>query len=72
MVNRSRFKEPYKRARILAVLWEEVNLQKKKKHVLLHHPVTLISHEESTHLSREEVRPGTGREAGLGHTGTYP
>jgi len=36
MVNRSRFKEPYKRARILAVLWEEVNLQKKKNPGILY------------------------------------
>jgi len=50
MVNRSRFKEPYKRARILAGLWEEVNLQRKK----------------NTRLSGSHNSQGTGREAGLG------
>jgi len=48
MVNRSRFKEPYKRARILAGLWEEVNLQKKKTNVILY-PFNIYAYLKNPH-----------------------
>jgi len=55
MVKRSNLEEPYKRARILAVLWSPVNLQKRKNNVFCH-----LSHisKESTKLKPGEVEVG--------------